>query len=35
MGFGFITQEEDKFRFDSVGLDLTLAEIYQNVEFDD
>ncbi len=28
------TQETDKFSFDSVALNLTLAEIYQDVEFD-
>jgi len=28
------TQEADKFSFDSIGLKLTLAEIYQDVEFD-
>ena len=28
-------QEADGFSFDSVGLDLTLAEIYQDVEFTD
>jgi len=28
------TQEEDKFSFNSVGIDLTLAEVYQDVEFD-
>ncbi|NOQ77730.1 MAG: hypothetical protein GQ475_08090 [Methylococcaceae bacterium] len=29
------TQEIDKFRIDCVGLDLTLTEIYQDVEFDE
>ena len=27
-------QEDDNFSFESVGLNLTLAEIYQDVEFD-